>query len=114
MKEIHNGTKVAHNTKNRKLSLMPIAGIVTLWWAAYIISGIFARVSSGMVDDNKVGSYGNNYSLSLIMLFVSLILTLISAIALNKLVNEITQKQEELRKGDKEFIPISQRELASK
>lgn len=113
MKEIHNGTKVAHDTKNRKLSLMPIAGTVTLWWATYIISGIFARISTSMVDDDKVGSYGNNYSLSLIMFLVSLILTLISALALNKLVNEISQKQEELRTGEKEFVPISQRELDS-
>jgi len=114
MKEIHNGTKVAYETKNRKLSLMPISSMVVLWWAAYIIAGIFSQISSKMVDEQKIGASGNNYSLALILLFVSLFLTLISAVALNKLVNEITEKQEELRKGEKEFIPISERELTSK
>jgi hypothetical protein len=113
MKEIHNGTKVAYDTKNRKLSLLPISGIVTLWWVTYIISGIFARISTSLVDDSKVGTYGNNYSLSLIMFLVSMMLTLVSAVSLNKLVNEVTEKQEDLRTGEREFIPISERELAS-
>lgn len=113
MKEIHNGTKVAHDTKNRKLSQMSISGIVTLWWATYIISGIFSRISANMIDENKIGNYGNNYSLSLIMFLVSVMLSLVSAVALNKLVNEITNKQEDLRTGEKEFIPIAERELAS-
>ncbi|PHR50093.1 MAG: hypothetical protein COA32_02865 [Fluviicola sp.] len=112
MKEIHNGTNVAYDTVNRKLSLMPMAGIITLWWATYIISGIFTRISNSMVDENSIGGYGNNYSMSLVMLTISTILTLVSAIALNKLVNEITQKQEELRTGERIFIPISQREQA--
>lgn len=114
MKEIHNGTKVAFDTKNRKLSLMSMSGMVVLWWVSYIISGIFSQISSKMVDEDKIGASGNNYSLALIFLFVSLLLTLISAVALIKLVNEITHKQEELRKGEKEFIPISEREIASK
>ena len=115
MKEIHNGTKVAYDTKNRKLSLMPIAGIVPLWWATYIVSGLFSRISTNLVDENKVGfgSNANDYSLSLIMFLISMMLTLISAVALNKLINEITLKQEELRTGEKEFIPIADRELAS-
>jgi hypothetical protein len=113
MKEIHNGTKVAYDTKNRKLSLMPFAGIVSLWWVTYIVSGIFARISTSIIDDTQVGGFGNNYSLSIIMFLISLILTLVSAICLNKLVNEITEKQEDLRNGEKEFIPISQRELAA-
>lgn len=113
MKEIHNGTKVAYDTVNRKLRLMPMAGIVLLWWTTYIFSGIFTRISNSMVDEDLLGGHGNNYSLSLILLLISLLLNLISAISLNKLVNEITEKQEELRKGDKEFIPIAQRELAS-
>ena len=112
MKEIHNGTKVAYDSKNRKLALMPISAMVTLWWAMYVISGIFSRISTNMIDDNKVGVYGNNYSLSLIMFLVAVMLSLVSAIALNKLVNEITQKQEDLRTGEKEFIPIAERELA--
>lgn len=114
MKEIHNGTKVAYGHKNRKLSLMPISGIVSLWWVTYIVSGLFARVSSSIIDDNQVGGFGNNYTLSIILFIISLVLTLVSAICLNKLVNEITKKQEDLRKGEKEFIPISQRELATK
>jgi hypothetical protein len=66
-----------------------------------------------MIEENKIGIDGNNYSLSLIMFLVSVMLSLVSAVALNKLVNEITKKQEELRTGEKGFIPISERELAS-
>lgn len=113
MKEIHNGTRVAYDSKNRKLRLMPMSAIVILWWAAYIISGLFSRISTGLIDDTKVGNYGNNYTLSLILFLVSVMLSLVSALALNKLVNEITQKQEDLRTGEKEFIPIAERELAS-
>lgn len=114
LKEIHNGTKIAFEDVNRRLSLMPISGIIILWWAAYIASGIFSRISNSVIDENSIGGYGNNYTLSLTMHFIALILTLVSAICLNKLVNEITQKQEALRTGEKEFIPITQRESAYK
>lgn len=109
MKEIHNGTRIAYGDENRKLINLSASGLIYGWWIIYLFSGFFSNISARMIDEDSIGSYGNNYDTSLLLSLIATVFLIFSAFFLTKLVQEVTNKQEGLRKGEKEFIPISER-----